>query len=223
MYDLSKKRTKNEMRPYQGVSAINSFHTMDHNMDHSMDHNMDHTVSKPPLSIGSKVVVSHYKETYTYKIIKEIESHIICGSNIPNNDNVVLHSFDDQPSCEREDCVQSWYKDGQLHRDNDKPALIKFEGHSDCGYGVQQWSQNGQTHREGDQPAMIFSNGDTFYFKNDQIHRDDDKPAIMLSDGTRKWFSHGELHRVDDKPAIIMTIDGQRVYHYYRHGEEYDP
>ena len=53
-----------------------------------------------------------------------------------------------------------WYnKDGQLHREGDKPAYIEANG--DKGYYI-----NGLLHREGDKPAYIEANGNKSYYLN---------------------------------------------------------
>jgi len=49
-----------------------------------------------------------------------------------------------------EDGDQRWFnKDGQLHRDNDSPAVI-FED------GSKSWYKNGNLHRDNAQPARIW-------------------------------------------------------------------
>jgi hypothetical protein len=52
------------------------------------------------------------------------------------------------------------YKDDQLHRDNDLPAIIS-EG------GTRYWYQNGLQHRVVG-AAMIYADGEEFYFIDDK-------------------------------------------------------
>jgi len=48
---------------------------------------------------------------------------------------------------------QRWVnKDGQLHRENDLPAVI-FED------GSKSWFKNGKLHRDNDLPVIIYLNG----------------------------------------------------------------
>ena len=61
--------------------------------------------------------------------------------------------------------TQFWYKNGQLHRDNDLPAIIYPSG-------IQYWCQNGKFHRDGDLPAMIDSKGNRAWYKEGKLHRD---------------------------------------------------
>ncbi len=70
------------------------------------------------------------------------------------------------------DGSQQFYKNGQLHRDGDKPAVIWTDG-------TQKFYKNGQLHRDGDKPAVIGSNGSQQFYKNGQRQRDGDKPAII--------------------------------------------
>jgi len=53
-----------------------------------------------------------------------------------------------------------WLKDGKLHlhRDNDKPAVINYDG-------SKEWFKNGRRHRDNDQPAIIWSNGLKRFYK----------------------------------------------------------
>ena len=44
--------------------------------------------------------------------------------------------------------TKKWYKNGELHRDNDKPAII-------WSNGQKEWYKNGKRHRDGDKPAVI--------------------------------------------------------------------
>jgi len=54
--------------------------------------------------------------------------------------------------------VVEWYKDGQCHRDNDKPAVIWHNG-------ARYWYKNGRRHRDNDKPATIKSDGTEEFWK----------------------------------------------------------
>lgn len=77
-----------------------------------------------------------------------------------------------------------WFKDGELHRDNDQPAIIFFDG-------TRCWYKNGQLHRDNDQPAAIYYTGSRYWYKNGNRHRDNDKPAVISVDGERYWYKDG--------------------------------
>jgi len=82
--------------------------------------------------------------------------------------------------------TKRWYQNGQLHRDNDKPAVIYSNN------GKKEWYQNGKLHRNNDlrvhsehvptpygdgdftSAAIIWSDGSQFWYKNGQLHRDND-------------------------------------------------
>lgn len=95
-----------------------------------------------------------------------------------------------------------WRDDtGQLHRDNDQPALIHrvVWGHNDITWS-QSWYQRGQ------------------------LHRDNDQPAVIDSDGSRQWYQHGQLHRDNGQPAVIQYIrwgieSHAHVQSWYQHGQ----
>lgn len=52
-----------------------------------------------------------------------------------------------------------YYKNGELHRDGDKPAIIYSDG-------SRRWFKNGEYHREGNKPAIIYSDGSEEYWVN---------------------------------------------------------
>ena len=82
------------------------------------------------------------------------------------------------------DGVQCWYQNGQLHRDNDLPAIIYANGE-------KVWYQNDQIHRDNDLPAVIYVDGSQFWCQNGQLHRDNDLPAIIHIDGRQSWYKNG--------------------------------
>jgi len=54
---------------------------------------------------------------------------------------------------------QFWFKNGNLHRDNDLPAAIYHDR-------SQVWYQNGLIHRDNNFPAIIYSSGARAWYKN---------------------------------------------------------
>jgi predicted lipoprotein with Yx(FWY)xxD motif len=101
-----------------------------------------------------------------------------------------------------------FYKNGRLHRDGDKPAIIRADG-------TQFWYKDDQIHRDGDKPAIIRTDGTQFWYKNDKKHRDGDKPAVIHADGTQEWYRNGEkytpAHAQDCNPSNkSVIIDGKR-------------
>lgn len=110
--------------------------------------------------------------------------------------------------------IVEWYNaKGQLHRDDDQPAHVKY--YSNGSICEQIWYRNGKKHRRGDQPAEreYFDNFTReIYYDNGQLHRLRDKPAwqewyyrkntaetLILKE--ERWYRRGNLDRKDDKPA----------------------
>jgi antitoxin component YwqK of YwqJK toxin-antitoxin module len=106
---------------------------------------------------------------------------------------------------EREDNKTSYYKNGQLHRDDDLPA-VEFSN------GDKHYYKNGQLHRDNDLPAIEDTSGTKIYYKNGKIHRDGDKPAVEYAVGTKEWYKNGQLHRDGGLPAIVKADGTQEFY-----------
>lgn len=95
---------------------------------------------------------------------------------------------------------QAWYNAvGELHRENDEPALIHPL--------LQRWCVNGRRYRRKDDlPSEIWCDGQQRWYSNDdKLHRDNDKPALVQP-GLMKWYQHDKLHRDDDKPAYVSEL-----------------
>ena len=59
-----------------------------------------------------------------------------------------------------------YFKNGKLHHNEDKPALI----HAD---GTLKYYKNGRLHRDGDKPAVVHIDGYKEYWKNGNFIRAD--------------------------------------------------
>ena len=185
-----------------------------------------------------------------FSIPKEIQYQIetqCCVTTI-NNDRKetklgnYLHSCGDLPALDYIDQystkIKEWYKSGQLHRDNDLPAVSYHDGQGykewrkngqlyrdndlpaiERGFGTKEWYKNGQLHRDNDLPAIERPEGTKAWYKNGQLHRDNDLPAYDQFDGFKAWYKNGQLHRDNDLPAQIMAdgirkewwINGQKI------------
>ena len=136
--------------------------------------------------------------------------------------NGKLHSFNDEPSVievSRRGMIisQFYHKNGELHRDGDKPAYISK-------FGAQKYYKNGEVHRDGDKPAFVYAMGESYYV-NGKLHRDGDTPAVVAKNGDMKYYKNGKLHRDNDKPAVIKaaTIRHPSKMVYYKNGVKYVP
>ena len=95
----------------------------------------------------------------------------------------------------RLDGTQMWLKDGKLHRDGDKPALVWADN------VIRVWYQHGKIHRI-DKPAVIYINGMRQWWKEGKPHRDGDKPAVLWAFGARAWWRDGKRYRIDEHAFI---------------------
>ena len=57
------------------------------------------------------------------------------------------------------DGTQKWYRDGQLHRDGDQPAVVYVSG-------TQYWYRDGRRHRDGNRPAVVGTSGSQEWWVN---------------------------------------------------------
>ncbi len=128
--------------------------------------------------------------------------------------------------------VYQWYQYGQLHRDGDQPAIMR--------YNSQEWYQRGKLHRDGDQPSDIYEGGRSYrWHRHGELHRGGDLPAVIKVDNgieweagntmpvyppytlpdvcyIYQWFQHGVVHRDGDMPAVMW--DNGRVQKWFCHG-----
>jgi hypothetical protein len=80
--------------------------------------------------------------------------------------NNLLQSVDDKPAIIIRDYEEQWFKDGLLHRDNDKPAISSEVD--------RQWLQNGKYHRDLRKPAFIsVEEGMEFWFEGEYYSKEE--------------------------------------------------
>ena len=106
-----------------------------------------------------------------------------------------------------------WYRYGVCHRDGDRPASVRRDGH-------REWHRNGVLHRDGDLAALV-SHGyrggggggvSMHWYRNGTQHRDGDRPSLVASGSDAnttawmQWHKDGKLHRDGDKPAEIRSL-----------------
>ena len=96
--------------------------------------------------------------------------------------------IDDKFHCEKyiikTDQDTTWFKNGVIHRGNDKPAIISTNGE-------KRWYHYGLHHRGNDKPGTISSSGDKIYMNHGRIHRGGDKPAFEMVGGSKIWYLNG--------------------------------
>ena len=77
---------------------------------------------------------------------------------------------------------------GELHRDNDQPAITYADGST-------WWYKHGEIHRDNDLPAVINADGSKYWHQDGNLHRYNDQPAITYKDGIKYWYQHGTFIR----------------------------
>lgn len=95
-------------------------------------------------ALDSATFDSIFTQVYTLNL-KKVYTHI-------DKDHKILHSFRDNPAELNESKgIQCWYKNGKLHRENDKPSLVYPT--------LKMWLLCGVLHRSNGQPAIIRIDG----------------------------------------------------------------
>ena len=100
--------------------------------------------------------------------------------------NEELHSYGDAPAIVYKDEEKRWYKEGKVHRENDKPAVI-----SD---GTKEWWYKDKRHRENDKPAVIYSDGAKQWWYEGKAHRENGKPAVIFPNGRKEYYLNGKQY-----------------------------
>ena len=151
-----------------------------------------------------------------------------------------IDSKDDIPAIVWSDGLCEWYKDGVLHRGNDKPAVVypngtdvsyyvngvlhrNFDKPAWCRQGRRVWYSNGQRHRERDLPADIARNGSMMWYKHNLLHRDGDKPAVIYLDSKGEswlnvYYKYGQIHRDGHQPAEVGRDPCYTVWYQCKKG-----
>lgn len=78
---------------------------------------------------------------------------------------------------------QHWYRNGKLHREDDKPAIV------DKGTGCLSWFINGKLHRIN-KPARVLLNGYEWY-NNGVLHRTDGPAIVDYGVPKEEWRLYG--------------------------------
>jgi hypothetical protein len=102
---------------------------------------------------------------------------------------------------------KQWLLNGKLYRDNDKPAIIKYQYDKIVKL---EWYKNGIIDRDGDKPAIIQYRPnqitEQYWYSNGLLHRDGDKPAIAIhwhdQIYVEKWYKNGIACRGGGKSSI---------------------
>lgn len=128
--------------------------------------------------------------------------------NITRQEMKVMKPFSDKHNKESyitlPDGTHVYVKDGEIHRDGDKPAVLanvskSFEHH---------YYKNGKHNREGDKPSSILNDGTKIWHKDGEYHRDDDKPAIEYPSGKKQYYKNGKFIKEKiNETKLLARID----------------
>lgn len=143
--------------------------------------------------------------------------------NCYHNNHNVIHRDDDEPALiqydpSKKETIYTWYKDGKIYRENDKPnRIIKSDIWDE--FEIQIWlNELGVIdERENGEASVIAYNDDSIkvklWFKDGKLHRENDLPAAICYDyyidgkeAKKSWYKDGKLHRENDLPAVIDDI-----------------
>lgn len=119
---------------------------------------------------------------------------------------------------------EEWLKDDKLHRENDFPALIRYN-YWNKRVKKESLFKDGKLHREGDFPAVIYYSWignevkilGTIWFKNNEIHRERDLPAVIyyFENGNKKeehWNLNTKYYyRLNRNPCVITYHENGKI------------
>jgi len=115
----------------------------------------------------TSIIIQCVRCYHFFSISKEGQDHVICPScnqYTPYNFNLP-EPYNDKNDCKLEGRDKVWRnKEGLRHRDNDLPAVIRFDGRED-------WFKKGKKHRDHDKPAVICPGGNQYWYREGKIHR----------------------------------------------------
>jgi antitoxin component YwqK of YwqJK toxin-antitoxin module len=115
-----------------------------------------------------------------------------------------FHSFFGQPSVitinnlTNEFWEKQWHKNGKLHREGNKPAVIYWNKQGEISH--LYFCKNGLFNGDGDLPALFVKYNKTiikYWYKENVLHRDNNMPAELWYENgqitIKKWYKNGEL------------------------------
>jgi hypothetical protein len=143
---------------------------------------------KPVLAEYSTDKKAHFYTWYSHgKVERENNQpvNVRVAENVysTHNANMKYHSYNDEPAIvrffpESNRFKISWCKNGETHRDDDKPAIITID---DSGTSYAYYL-NGALHRENNMPAIV-------------------EPARKI------WLIKGILHNTEDYASVSFFLD----------------
>jgi hypothetical protein len=158
----------------------------------------------PPDKVRYCLMPNHTNNSARSVITPKVKSYN--GDKRWFNINGQLHRDNDLPAIEKANGDKFWYVNGKRHRGNDLPAVEKVNGD-------KEWLVNGKHHRVNDLPAVEYASGNKEWCVNGKLHRDNDLPAIE-NIFCKEWCVNGKQHRLGGLPAVECANGSKRWYIY---------
>ncbi len=128
-----------------------------------------------------------------------------------------------------EQCCEHWYRNDELHREGDLPAVIWYKKNG--AIIAEYWYRNGKPHRGGDLPADIYYRNNQIYaeywHRHGKLYRDGGLPVAVWYDkkGAKteeRWYHDNKKHREGGLPAVIRYKNGVKTAEaWYRDAKLY--
>lgn len=130
------------------------------------------------------------------------------------SDNNVMFKYYDEVS---NNFIKKWYKNDELHRDNDLPAI-------EHAY-FKEWWREGLRHRDNDLPAVEFNNKEhKEWWSKGRLHREKGPAKIctykIINYRKKVWYYDGNIHNLIG-PAIVSKFCNRVSEYYYIYGNKY--
>lgn len=130
------------------------------------------------------------------------------------SDNNVMFKYYDEVS---NNFIKKWYKNDELHRENDLPAI-------EHPY-FKEWWKDGLRHRDNDLPAVEFNNKEhKEWWLKGRLHREKGPAKIctykIINYHKKVWYYDGNIHSLMG-PAIVSKFCNRVSEYYYIYGNKY--
>lgn len=169
-----------------------------------------------------------YETNKRFVIIEKFEIQNISiipfqGYIFKNKENLI-HRLNGNPSYSDLDidAYVMWKKNGNFHRKNDLPAVIRnFSTSTQHIYKSKATEEitNNLFIRGYERNSMRLNSPEKEYWVEGKLHRENDLPAVIFNGQLEHlyWYEDGLLHRNNNKPAIING----NYKHYFEYGKLY--
>jgi hypothetical protein len=113
---------------------------------------------------------------------------------------------------EEPDYYISWYQNGILHRENDKPARVSGKREHVFLFVEKNLPKPVDIYEQKyieryDLPCYFWGKVRLEWFKDGVYHREGDKPAIRNDPCYAVWYKKGKKHRDDPEKPVMISGD----------------